>query len=76
LCVGEEAGYHGLELHPSALTWHKKGDCCHHLGKPEEALQCFHKALETCSDQDRQLHDDVARTIRLVEHELRGAKAS
>jgi len=65
-----------LELHPSALMWHRKGDCCHHLGKPEEALQCFHKALEKCSDQDRQLHDDVACMIRLVEHELRGAKAS
>jgi tetratricopeptide (TPR) repeat protein len=65
-----------LELHPSALTWHRKGDCCCHLHKPEEALQCFHKAMEACPAQDRQLHDDIARMIRLVEHESRGAKAS
>jgi len=65
-----------LERHPSALTWKKKGDCCHRLHRPEEALRCFHKAMETCPDQDPQLRDDIAHTMRVVESELRGARAS
>jgi tetratricopeptide (TPR) repeat protein len=60
-----------LQLHPSALVWYRKGLCCHHAGKRIEALRCLDAALEKCPSQDRQLVEDIARTRKLVEDELR-----
>ena len=58
---------------PTALAWYKKGICCHHLGRREEALRCFDQALKACPSEDRQLLEDAARMKKLVEDELRGA---
>jgi tetratricopeptide (TPR) repeat protein len=65
-----------LELHPSALVWYRKGLCCYHKGRREESLQCFGKALKECPAHDRPLVEDVTRMKRLVEEELRCAKAT
>ena len=64
-----------LEIHPSAMVWYKKGRCCHHGGRREEALRCLAEALKMCPSQDRQLLDDVTRMRSLVEDELRFAKS-
>ncbi len=64
-----------LDLHPSALVWYRKGLCCYHGGRRQEALRCLDKAREECPGQDRPFLEDVTRMRRLVEEELRCAEA-
>jgi tetratricopeptide (TPR) repeat protein len=54
-----------LGIRPSALTWYRKGLCCHRLGRHAEAVECFEQAISTCHD-DPQLRQDAARMKRLV----------
>lgn len=64
-----------LRLAPSPLVWYRKGLCCHKLGRLEEAVQCFNKALDTCSSSDHALAEDAARQKSLVQSELRTSQA-
>jgi tetratricopeptide (TPR) repeat protein len=50
-----------LKMHPSALSWYKKGVCCHNLKRYQEAVACFNRAIQSCPDHDRQLAEDALR---------------
>jgi tetratricopeptide (TPR) repeat protein len=65
-----------IDAHPTALAWHRKGICCHRLGRRDEALRCFNKALETCPAEDRPLREDAERMRRLAESEEAGSHAA
>ena len=55
-------------MHPSPMTWHKMGVCCHHLNRRTEALRYLQRALYTCSPQDHHMREETLRMKNLVEY--------
>ena len=66
---------HVLRLAPSPLAWYRKGLCCYHLKRLDEAIHCFNKALDTCSSSDHALSEEVARQKNLAREELHASGA-
>lgn len=64
-----------LRLAPSPLAWYRKGLCCYHLKRHEEAIRCFNKASGTCSSTDHALSEEVARHKSLAQNELHASGA-
>jgi len=56
------------QSHPSPMTWHKMGVCCHHLNRRDEALRYLNKALDACSPQDHHMREETLRMKSLVEY--------
>jgi tetratricopeptide (TPR) repeat protein len=65
-----------LELHPAPLIWYKKGLCCHHLQRQQEAIDSLAKALAECRSDDRELAEEVRRMKKQFEDELPAQGAS
>lgn len=65
-----------LELHPAPLIWYKKGLCCHHLDRPQEAIELMAKALAECRNDDRELAEEVRRMKKQVEAGVQAKGAS
>jgi tetratricopeptide (TPR) repeat protein len=59
-----------LKMHPSALSWYKKGVCCHNLGRYQDAVACFNRAIQSCPVHDRQLAEDASRMKSSAENLL------
>jgi tetratricopeptide (TPR) repeat protein len=64
-----------IQLAPSALAWYRKGLCCYHLKRLDEAIRCFNKTLDTCANNDRALSDEAGRYKSLAQTELHASGA-
>ena len=65
-----------LKMHPAPLSWYKKGVCCHNLKHYPEAVACFHRAIQSCPDHDRQLAEDALRMKSSTENLLHNHPAA
>jgi len=63
---------HCLELHPSAAVFYKKGLCLYHLKRPDEAMACFDRAIETCTERERELLEEASHMRDTLAAEMRG----
>jgi tetratricopeptide (TPR) repeat protein len=59
-----------LKTNPNPLAWHEKGLCCYHLGRYQEAVDCFGKTLARCSDQNGKLREDTLRSRKLAKEKI------
>ncbi len=59
-----------LKTNPNPLAWYEKGLCCYHLGRFQEALQCFDKVLADCSDKNEKLRQDALQQRKLAEAQM------
>jgi len=55
-----------LGMAPNPLAWYEKGLCCYHLGRFQEAVQCFDKALANRLDKNSKLREDTLHHRKLA----------